>query len=89
MIFLDIKAEIPNNKLLEFSQVKLAFIHDFQAANGFISFLEKPGFGYQIQISWKNQQCLTSFMTSQKFHFFKGALAALSKNKQISVLTEE
>jgi len=89
MIFLKIKAEIPKSKLLEFSQVKLAFIHDFQAANGFISFLEMPGFGYQIQISWKDEQCLTAFMTSPKFHFFNGALTALSENKQISVMTEE
>ena len=89
MIFLEIKAEIPDNKLLEFSQVKLAFIHDFQTANGFISFMEKPGFGYQIQISWKDQQCLNAFMTSQQFHYFKGALMALSKSKQISVMAEE
>ena len=89
MIFLKIRAEIATNKHLEFSQSKLAFIFDCQMADGFISFIEKPDKGFQIQISWENQQCLSEFMESEKFHFFKGALIALSENNKITVLNEE
>ena len=89
MVFLEIKANIKTSKHLEFSQVKLSFIYDFQTADGFISFIEKPGYGFQIQISWNDQECLSEFMESEKFHFFKGALVALSKNNKIKVLNEE
>ena len=88
MIFLVIKAEIPADKLLEFSQVKLTFIHDFQAANGFISFMERPSHVYQIQVSWKDQQSLTKFMAAKEFHYFKGAMVALSKTNHITVSTK-
>ncbi|NOR87032.1 MAG: hypothetical protein GQ527_05435 [Bacteroidales bacterium] len=89
MIFLEIKAKIHASKLLEFSQAKLDFIYNFQSANGFINFIEKPGNEFHIQISWENQQCLSVFIESEKFHFFKGALLALSNKNSISVITHK
>jgi len=89
MIILEIKAKIHASKLVEFSQVKVGFIHAFQSATGFISFVEKPSYQFLIQISLKDRQCLSAFTASQKFLFFKGALVALSITHHISVITQK
>lgn len=85
MVFLEIQADIHTNKQLEFSQSKLAFINDVQKSEGYLNFLEKPGYHFEIQITWDNQEHLDEFLKSDRFHFFKGALVALSKQNTISI----
>ena len=89
MVFLEIQADIFTNKQLEFSQSKLAFINDVQKSLGYVNFLEKPGYQFEIQISWDNRKSLDEFIKSDRFHFFKGALVALSKKNTITISKEE
>ena len=89
MVFLEIEADILTSKYFEFSQSKLAFISDFQKSQGYVNFLEKPGYQFEIQISWDNRESLDEFMKSDRFHFFKGALVALSKKNTITINKEE
>lgn len=89
MVFLEIKADILQNKHFEFSQSKLAFINDIQKAPGYVNFMEKPGTSFQIKVSWDNQSSMENFMQSEEFHFFKGAIITLSEKNTISITQKE
>ena len=89
MVFLEIEAVILDNKHLEFSQSKLAFINDVQRAPGYVNFLEKPGKTFQMKVSWENKACIDNFMQSEQFHFFKGAIITLSNKNTFNIVNED
>ena len=89
MIYLEIKAEILINKLLEFNQSKMAFIENLQNTEGYLGFTEKPGDTFQMKISWDNQESHDKFIMSENYRVFNGAIITLSRTNSIRIFVED
>ena len=85
MIYLEIKAVILINKLLEFNQSKMAFIENFQNTEGYLGFTEKPGDTFQMKISWNSRKSLDKFIKSEYYRIFRGAIITLSETNSIRI----
>jgi quinol monooxygenase YgiN len=81
----DIQATIAENKLLEFNQSKQAFLESLQQADGYIAYTEKPGCQYGLSIEWESRKQLDSFLNSELFQFFNGAIITLGHLKSVTV----
>jgi len=88
MVFLEIIADIERNKMLEFNQSKMTFINDLQTLVGYVGFTELPGKSFDIKISWENKKSLDSFMKSELYKVFRGAVITLSKNNDTTISLE-
>ncbi|MCD6597335.1 MAG: hypothetical protein J7L04_06595 [Bacteroidales bacterium] len=87
MVHLEIKAAITPSKRLEFYQTVLSFINDIQDTNGYLCFTQKNGTDFNIKISWKNQNCLDSFLKSNQYKAFHGAIITLSTKNNIDIVS--
>jgi hypothetical protein len=81
----DIQATITEVKLNEFNQSKLVFLEGLEDVEGYIGYTESPGEKYSISIEWKSRPQLDSFLKSELFHFFKGAIHTLGKLIHVSI----
>ena len=82
---IDIRAKIPYLKLQEFKQSKLSFLEELEGVDGYIGYTESPGEDYNIVIEWKSRQQLDSFLDSELYYFFRGAIQTLGEVSKITV----
>ena len=88
MIYLEIVAVILINKLVEFNQSKMDFINNLQNAEGYLGFTENQGNKFQIKISWKSRKALDTFMKSEHYRIFNGAIITLSETHRTRTFNE-
>lgn len=72
--------------MMEFSQAKHQFINDIQVVEGYAGFTEKQGKNFHVRILWKDKKTLDSFMESQLYRVFHGAILTLSKINTIHII---
>lgn len=81
----DIQANITMVKLNEFNQSKLVFLEGLKDVEGYIGYTESLGEKYCISIEWKSRPQLDSFLKSELFHFFRGAIHTLGKLIHVTI----
>ena len=89
MIYLEIKAVILFNKLHEFNQSKISFFGNLQNIEGYMGFTEKQGDTFQLQISWDNQESYDTFIISEHYRVFRGAITTLSRANSIRIFKKD
>lgn len=88
MVYLEIKAVILFNKMVEFNQTKIIFIDKLQEAEGYLGFTEKQGNVFKMKISWQTRKALNIFMKSEFYRVFNGAIITLSKENNTRIFKE-
>ena len=89
MEYLEIKADISQQKLNEFNQSKLFFIESLQKIEGYQGFKEKPGVAFEMRIGWASHLSLIRFLKSECYRFFHGAIITLSDSNNIEIVKEQ
>lgn len=88
MLYLEIKAHILLNKIVEFQQSKSIFIDKLEKAEGYLGFTEKPGNLFQMKISWNSRKDLDAFMKSENYRVLRGAIITLGKTNNTRIFEE-
>ena len=89
MVYLELSAEILPTKLHEFNQSKLSFINGLHTIKGYSGFTEKRSLDLNMQIAWQNKESLESFLSTEHYRFFRGAIITLSCNYKINKVTND
>ncbi len=82
---LEIFASIRKEKLPEFNQSKLTFLEGLRKIDGYDGYAENPGADYHLCINWNNRSKLESFLSSELYCFFHGAIMTLGSVKKVQI----
>jgi hypothetical protein len=89
MISLEICATIATSKMREFNQSKLTFIDRLQNFEGYSGFREKAGEKFVMQIDWESRKTMHTFLDSEDYRFFHGAIITLSENHKTHLIDKK
>ena len=81
---LDISAKIPIDKKIEFDQSKIEFINGLYKHKGYVSCKEDISQYFNVIIKWQSEEELDNFTSSNLFHYFSGALKAISSDCSVT-----